>query len=373
MAPATRSSAASTPRTSSTASARAPGRSPTGTSPADRACAWTVTSTRGYIVPPYYDSMIGKLIAFGKDRAEAIRRMEIALEEMIVEGIKTTIPFHRLALRHPRFRPATSTRVSSSSCSKHEAPRRRGAMRARVVTTGPARESPRTALPEARSRRAGSARWTGVAIDVLRATTHADASRCENGAARVVPVRRPGRGDRMPRRAPGALACGERDGRIVPGFDLRQLAVRSTRASASRAARWRSPRPTARARCSRWRAAGSAAARRVRQRLRGRARARRRADRVRIVCAGKEGAFALEDAACAGWIVRGCSARAPRPATTPRGSWRRIAPRDAGRGARAGRGLRSTAADPAALGREYARDVALLRARSTCVVAVHAF
>ena len=58
----------------------------------------------GYSIPPYYDSMIGKLIAHGKDRAEAIRRMEIALEEMIVDGIKTTIPFHLLALRHPRFR-----------------------------------------------------------------------------------------------------------------------------------------------------------------------------------------------------------------------------------------------------------------------------
>jgi acetyl-CoA carboxylase biotin carboxylase subunit len=58
----------------------------------------------GYSVPPYYDSMIGKLIAHGKTRAEAVRRMEIALEEMIVDGIKTTIPFHLLALRHPRFR-----------------------------------------------------------------------------------------------------------------------------------------------------------------------------------------------------------------------------------------------------------------------------
>ena len=57
----------------------------------------------GYTVPPYYDSMIGKLIAAGKDRAEALRRMEIALEEMIVEGIRTTLPFHQLALRHPRF------------------------------------------------------------------------------------------------------------------------------------------------------------------------------------------------------------------------------------------------------------------------------
>jgi acetyl-CoA carboxylase biotin carboxylase subunit len=57
----------------------------------------------GYSVPPYYDSMIGKLIARGKDRPEALRRMEIALEELIVEGIKTTIPFHLLAVRDPAF------------------------------------------------------------------------------------------------------------------------------------------------------------------------------------------------------------------------------------------------------------------------------
>jgi acetyl-CoA carboxylase, biotin carboxylase subunit len=57
----------------------------------------------GYTVPSQYDSMVGKLITYGKDRPEALRRMEIALEEMIVEGIKTTIPFHRLAIRDPRF------------------------------------------------------------------------------------------------------------------------------------------------------------------------------------------------------------------------------------------------------------------------------
>jgi acetyl-CoA carboxylase biotin carboxylase subunit len=57
----------------------------------------------GYTVPPFYDSMIGKLIAVGKDRPEALRRMEIALEEMIIEGIRTTLPFHQLALKQPRF------------------------------------------------------------------------------------------------------------------------------------------------------------------------------------------------------------------------------------------------------------------------------
>jgi acetyl-CoA carboxylase biotin carboxylase subunit len=48
----------------------------------------------GYIVPPTYDSMIGKLIVYGKDRDEAIRRMRRALSEFTVSGIKTTIPFH---------------------------------------------------------------------------------------------------------------------------------------------------------------------------------------------------------------------------------------------------------------------------------------
>ena len=87
----------------STASGRARARSRTGTSPAGRAFASTATSTPATPCRRYYDSMIGKLIAYGKSRDEALRRMEIALDEMIVEGIKTTIPFHRLALRHPRF------------------------------------------------------------------------------------------------------------------------------------------------------------------------------------------------------------------------------------------------------------------------------
>jgi acetyl-CoA carboxylase, biotin carboxylase subunit len=49
----------------------------------------------GYLVPPYYDSMIGKVIAHGRTRESAIARMRMALDEMIVEGIKTNIPLHR--------------------------------------------------------------------------------------------------------------------------------------------------------------------------------------------------------------------------------------------------------------------------------------
>jgi len=50
---------------------------------------------QGYLVPPHYDSMIGKLLAYGKTRDQAIARMRGALMEMIVEGIQTNIPLHK--------------------------------------------------------------------------------------------------------------------------------------------------------------------------------------------------------------------------------------------------------------------------------------
>ncbi|MCI4406903.1 MAG: acetyl-CoA carboxylase biotin carboxylase subunit [Sulfuricurvum sp.] len=57
----------------------------------------------GYVVPPTYDSMIGKLIVHGKDRSDAIARMHRALSEFTVEGIKTTIPFHKKMMKNPDF------------------------------------------------------------------------------------------------------------------------------------------------------------------------------------------------------------------------------------------------------------------------------
>jgi acetyl-CoA carboxylase, biotin carboxylase subunit len=63
----------------------------------------------GYVVPPYYDSLIGKLIAFGEDRASAISRMNGALSEAVIEGIKTNIPLHREIMNDANFqRGATS-------------------------------------------------------------------------------------------------------------------------------------------------------------------------------------------------------------------------------------------------------------------------
>ncbi|MEL0584849.1 MAG: acetyl-CoA carboxylase biotin carboxylase subunit [Candidatus Thiodiazotropha sp. (ex. Lucinoma kazani)] len=58
----------------------------------------------GYRVPPYYDSMIGKLIAHGETRDSAIARMRIALQEMVISGIKTNIPLHLDIMRDSAFK-----------------------------------------------------------------------------------------------------------------------------------------------------------------------------------------------------------------------------------------------------------------------------
>ncbi|MGE5412080.1 MAG: acetyl/propionyl/methylcrotonyl-CoA carboxylase subunit alpha, partial [Clostridiales bacterium] len=56
-----------------------------------------------YVIPPYYDSLLGKLIVWGTDRPHAINRARRALEELTIEGVKTTIPFHLRVLEDERF------------------------------------------------------------------------------------------------------------------------------------------------------------------------------------------------------------------------------------------------------------------------------
>ncbi|WP_227765993.1 acetyl-CoA carboxylase biotin carboxylase subunit [Zhaonella formicivorans] len=58
---------------------------------------------QGYQIPPYYDSMIGKLIVWAPDREQAIKKMRRALKEFKIEGVKTTIPFHLKVLDNPYF------------------------------------------------------------------------------------------------------------------------------------------------------------------------------------------------------------------------------------------------------------------------------
>jgi acetyl-CoA carboxylase biotin carboxylase subunit len=57
----------------------------------------------GYTVPPHYDSMVAKIITWGRDRMESIVRMRRALEETVIEGIDTTIPLHLRILKDPAF------------------------------------------------------------------------------------------------------------------------------------------------------------------------------------------------------------------------------------------------------------------------------
>jgi acetyl-CoA carboxylase biotin carboxylase subunit len=57
----------------------------------------------GYTVPPYYDSLLGKLICQGRDRPEAVKRMQTALESFVLEGVTTTIPFLGRLMQNPRF------------------------------------------------------------------------------------------------------------------------------------------------------------------------------------------------------------------------------------------------------------------------------
>jgi acetyl-CoA carboxylase biotin carboxylase subunit len=57
----------------------------------------------GYVIPPNYDSMIAKLITTAQTREEAINKMRRALDEFVIEGIKTTIPFHRQLMDHPDY------------------------------------------------------------------------------------------------------------------------------------------------------------------------------------------------------------------------------------------------------------------------------
>ena len=63
----------------------------------------------GYKIPPFYDSMISKLIVVAQTREEAIKKMQRALDEYIIEGVKTTIPFHQRLMRHERFKSGNFT------------------------------------------------------------------------------------------------------------------------------------------------------------------------------------------------------------------------------------------------------------------------
>ena len=63
----------------------------------------------GYKIPPYYDSMIGKLIVHGRNRDECIRRLRRAVMETVVDGVKTTLPLHLWIIDQPEFQSGDYT------------------------------------------------------------------------------------------------------------------------------------------------------------------------------------------------------------------------------------------------------------------------
>jgi len=63
----------------------------------------------GYAIPPFYDSLIAKLVVWGETRKDAIARMKRSLGEFIIEGVATTIPFHQRIIQHPEFHQGTYT------------------------------------------------------------------------------------------------------------------------------------------------------------------------------------------------------------------------------------------------------------------------
>lgn len=81
-----------------------PGRIETLLVPGGYGVRWDSHVYQGYTIPPYYDSMFAKLIAWGADRDEAIDRMKRALGELTIAGIETSIPFHQAMMEDPSFR-----------------------------------------------------------------------------------------------------------------------------------------------------------------------------------------------------------------------------------------------------------------------------
>ncbi len=89
--------------------APSPGRITSYHSPGGHGVRLDTHAYAGYVIPPYYDSMISKLIVVAQTREEAITKMERALDEYIIEGIKTTIPFHQKLMKNEKFREGDFT------------------------------------------------------------------------------------------------------------------------------------------------------------------------------------------------------------------------------------------------------------------------
>ena len=168
-------------------------------------------------IPPYYDSMIAKIIVHGRDRQEAIARMRRTLEMTVIEGIKTSIPLHLKILAEPDF---IAGRLSTSFMDRYLTEKkatRHGSRRGRVVV----RHACRTALSH-RRRRCLPRSWPRAAIAGARVPSRRGARRAAARQERFVgSLSRSRHGDR-------------RRGRDVRGRGDRQRSGRHRQDGASR-------------------------------------------------------------------------------------------------------------------------------------------
>jgi acetyl-CoA carboxylase biotin carboxylase subunit len=118
---------------------------------------------RGYDVPVYYDPLIAKVITWGIDRESAIARMSRALEEYVIEGIETTIPFHMWVMRDPHFRSGT---FDTSYIDKHyvgNATRARRQVPAEVAIIAASISALENRAPKRMETAGSGSRWREVA------------------------------------------------------------------------------------------------------------------------------------------------------------------------------------------------------------------
>jgi acetyl-CoA/propionyl-CoA carboxylase biotin carboxyl carrier protein len=143
----------------------------------------------GYTIPPNYDSLIAKLIAWGADRDEALARMRRALADYRIAGVTTTIPFHQLALAHPAFVAGAATVNFIPRYLDDQ-------LRALAGKNG--QLGSQSHAPDAASVRTFTVEVNGRRFDVRVAENGADGVQKPAGGSRSTPKRQAGRTDRAP-------------------------------------------------------------------------------------------------------------------------------------------------------------------------------
>ena len=259
----------------------------------------------GYTVPPYYDSLLAKVIVHGNDREEALTRMGQALDSFILEGVTTTIPFLARVIRHPDF---VAGNVDTRFLERESQLLRPDSMKLDVAFA-PGRPAP---PPRCRAARCSSS--------TSSAPPRRCARRCTHGAKAIIPVASTEEALRLAQTIGSAdvLLAGEKNCVRIPGFHLGNSPLEMTEA----AVRGKTLIVTTTNGTKALLACQGAAA----VYLAGAANLTLAAEKARecverdggvlIVCAGRGGAFSLDDAYCAGRLAA-ATLGGPRAAARP--------------------------------------------------------